>query len=196
MPPRAKKQKCNQPRHQPMPVVTREVQYCNRNEIVEALLCSICTEVFTHPRRINCGHTFCKVCIETWFSTSRQYKCPSCRADIFNQATHDDLLAKEFLNREEVFCNFAGCIWVGKLENLDNHMSECDCDPTKVPDSPLNRVTNSSLRLRLYNNEMSGRSVKAVSPKSAHNHNQPNQESVNIDELVDIYSDDELLSFI
>lgn len=153
MPPKRK----NVPKETTAPI-TREIRYCNRSGIFEALICTICQEVFDNPSRISCGHTFCRKCIHQWFETQHGCNsCPTCRTSIIPQATHRDLLALEFLSREEVFCEFAGCAWVGQLNNLDRHMAACDCDPSKVPDWVSSNVNSeepkSALRRRLYNND-------------------------------------------
>ncbi|XP_056329171.1 uncharacterized protein si:ch211-281l24.3 isoform X2 [Danio aesculapii] len=44
--------------------------------------CSVCTEVFKDPVSIPCGHSYCKHCIEIYWSKPAQpqgYACPQCR---------------------------------------------------------------------------------------------------------------------
>ncbi|CAM4557549.1 unnamed protein product [Leuciscus chuanchicus] len=44
--------------------------------------CSVCTEVFKDPVSIPCGHSYCKHCIEIYWSRPPQaggYACPQCR---------------------------------------------------------------------------------------------------------------------
>lgn len=44
--------------------------------------CSVCTEVFKDPVSIPCGHSYCKHCIEIYWSKPTQaggYACPQCR---------------------------------------------------------------------------------------------------------------------
>nr|XP_055053216.1 uncharacterized protein LOC129438506 isoform X1 [Misgurnus anguillicaudatus] len=44
--------------------------------------CSVCTEVFKNPVSIPCGHSYCKHCIEIYWSKPTQaecYACPQCR---------------------------------------------------------------------------------------------------------------------
>uniref|UniRef100_A0A182W0K2 RING-type domain-containing protein n=1 Tax=Anopheles minimus TaxID=112268 RepID=A0A182W0K2_9DIPT len=40
--------------------------------------CPICLEVFSAPVIVNCGHSFCKTCIEVCMTTSRAV-CPICK---------------------------------------------------------------------------------------------------------------------
>ena len=42
------------------------------------LVCSVCTEVFTDPVTLACGHTFCRGCAASWF-TSPAKVCPVAR---------------------------------------------------------------------------------------------------------------------
>ncbi len=40
--------------------------------------CAVCTELFTAPRHLLCGHTFCQTCIDTL--SKAKTACPVCRA--------------------------------------------------------------------------------------------------------------------
>ena len=44
-------------------------------EVAKAATCPICPEVYTDPRVLPCGHTFCRQCIEAW----SELACPVCR---------------------------------------------------------------------------------------------------------------------
>ena len=47
--------------------------------------CPICTEVYTDPRVLPCGHTFCLECIETWSKDKEpgdELACPLCRKEL------------------------------------------------------------------------------------------------------------------
>uniref|UniRef100_A0A1B6HXC4 E3 ubiquitin-protein ligase CHFR n=1 Tax=Homalodisca liturata TaxID=320908 RepID=A0A1B6HXC4_9HEMI len=46
----------------------------------EELQCSICAELFIEPTVLNCGHMFCKTCIDEW--KTKKKICPMCRAKI------------------------------------------------------------------------------------------------------------------
>jgi Zinc finger, C3HC4 type (RING finger) len=50
------------------------------------LLCSICHEMFVTPVNLNCSHSFCFLCIETWKSSGASSEaCPICRESITAQ---------------------------------------------------------------------------------------------------------------
>ncbi|XP_076006665.1 E3 ubiquitin/ISG15 ligase TRIM25-like [Genypterus blacodes] len=44
----------------------------------EQLQCSICLDVFTEPVTIECGHSFCKACIDQHWNPDAQCVCPLC----------------------------------------------------------------------------------------------------------------------
>ncbi|KAI9499131.1 hypothetical protein BDB00DRAFT_219905 [Zychaea mexicana] len=48
--------------------------------IKDSFSCTICVDYFESPYTLQCGHTFCKVCIRAWFG--QQKSCPGCRRDI------------------------------------------------------------------------------------------------------------------
>jgi len=54
-------------------------------QLDELTKCSICTQVYTDPRVLPCGHTFCFKCLET-YSKARQPEedlaCPMCRKEL------------------------------------------------------------------------------------------------------------------
>ena len=137
------------------------VRYFNRDGVSDYLHCTICQEIFVEPMRISCGHTFCKNCINEWFNQRNGASCPTCRQDIIRAATHRDLLAIGFMEREDVFCSFGGCSWIGPFGMLSNHMSNCDCDPAKIPDyvSESGGHPRSGFRDRLFRKDGANRST-------------------------------------
>lgn len=44
------------------------------------LTCSICLCPFDEPVSLNCGHSFCRQCLEETWSSASSYYCPHCRA--------------------------------------------------------------------------------------------------------------------
>uniref|UniRef100_A0A8C5WIU5 Uncharacterized protein n=1 Tax=Leptobrachium leishanense TaxID=445787 RepID=A0A8C5WIU5_9ANUR len=47
----------------------------------DQLTCSICTDIYTDPVTLTCGHTYCRLCItRTWDNQEeRESSCPECR---------------------------------------------------------------------------------------------------------------------
>ncbi|XP_074526101.1 nuclear factor 7, brain-like [Halichoeres trimaculatus] len=45
----------------------------------EDLCCPVCQEVFRDPVVLSCSHSFCKVCLQTWWSRKKTRECPLCK---------------------------------------------------------------------------------------------------------------------
>lgn len=54
-----------------------------------ALQCAICHEVYVTSTTLNCGHTFCKDCIDIW--KGRNSNCPNCRGEITSFVSNKDM---------------------------------------------------------------------------------------------------------
>ena len=82
--------------------------------IFDHLQCIICNDIFEIPLVTNCGHTFCKKCIEEWRKQSE--KCPICRSDIVS------------ISKNQVL--------VGQIDKLQekNHLKEPSTMKNKSPD--------------------------------------------------------------
>lgn len=45
----------------------------------EDLCCPVCHDVFTDPVLLSCSHSFCKMCLESWWKQTQTRRCPVCR---------------------------------------------------------------------------------------------------------------------
>ncbi|XP_074513619.1 nuclear factor 7, brain-like [Sebastes fasciatus] len=45
----------------------------------EELFCPVCQDIFKDPVLLRCSHSFCKVCVQTWWRTQQRRECPVCR---------------------------------------------------------------------------------------------------------------------
>ncbi|XP_026023029.1 tripartite motif-containing protein 35-like [Astatotilapia calliptera] len=45
----------------------------------EDFLCPVCQEVFTDPVVLSCSHSFCKDCLQKWWSGKKTCDCPCCK---------------------------------------------------------------------------------------------------------------------
>ncbi|XP_077948758.1 nuclear factor 7, brain isoform X1 [Gasterosteus aculeatus] len=45
----------------------------------EDFCCPICQEVFRDPVLLSCSHSFCKVCLKSWWREKQAQECPVCR---------------------------------------------------------------------------------------------------------------------
>ena len=80
-------------------------------EIVAYLTCSICHEIFTDPKDLPCGHTFCRTCLESCTETLHDdyFPCPLCRNTVNIQEQSIDGCTQNFLLRQ----------MAGKIKNGD-----------------------------------------------------------------------------
>ena len=52
-------------------------------ELKDELNCPVCIEILTKPTMlVECGHIFCKTCVETLESSLNSVQCPICRAPL------------------------------------------------------------------------------------------------------------------
>ncbi|XP_059415072.1 nuclear factor 7, brain-like [Carassius carassius] len=51
------------------------------NVSAEELSCPVCCEIFKTPVILSCSHSFCKECLQHFWSTKKTQECPVCRRD-------------------------------------------------------------------------------------------------------------------
>jgi len=94
------------------------------------LTCSVCYDLLDDPSRGQCKCVFCKKCILTWHSTSKDASgkgsCPKCRKPF---SLSDINAAGEFFDEKapgaEVECPHGGCNVKCSLNSLRSHMKGC-----------------------------------------------------------------------
>ncbi|XP_034546343.1 zinc-binding protein A33-like [Notolabrus celidotus] len=45
----------------------------------EDLCCSVCHDIFKHPVVLSCSHSFCKACLQSWWTQKQSQECPVCK---------------------------------------------------------------------------------------------------------------------
>uniref|UniRef100_UPI0037E8FB82 E3 ubiquitin-protein ligase TRIM39-like n=1 Tax=Semicossyphus pulcher TaxID=241346 RepID=UPI0037E8FB82 len=45
----------------------------------EDLCCSVCHDIFKHPVVLPCSHSFCKACLQSWWTEKQTQECPMCK---------------------------------------------------------------------------------------------------------------------
>ena len=83
-----------------------QIKFVKSSLISKHLICIICQEVLYEPKRIDCGHTFCDICITQWLSKSTF--CPMCRQKVSKEGMSKDLIALNIINDLEVTCSNDG----------------------------------------------------------------------------------------
>ncbi|XP_034546064.1 zinc-binding protein A33-like [Notolabrus celidotus] len=46
----------------------------------EDLCCSVCHDIFKHPVILSCSHSFCKACLQSWWTQKQTQECPVCKS--------------------------------------------------------------------------------------------------------------------
>ncbi|XP_071489855.1 bifunctional apoptosis regulator-like [Diadema antillarum] len=66
-----------------VPSANVEDEECAYEEETSSLdsnfLCACCYELMVQPTTLNCGHSFCRLCLAQWWRTSQKTTCPQCR---------------------------------------------------------------------------------------------------------------------
>ena len=120
-------------------------KFVNLANVSKHLFCCICEEIFDNPIRTKeCGHTFCKSCLQKWVKYNKN--CPLCRKNIIFKNTKRDLIAYNIINDLEVFCNNNNCPWKGKLSNHKKHLKNCNMNPSKINDIIKEALTEGNKR--------------------------------------------------
>ena len=83
-----------------------QINFVKNSTISKHLICTICQEVLDDPKRIDCGHTFCHICIMQW--ANKNLMCPMCRQKFTKEGMSRDLIALNIINDLEVTCSNKG----------------------------------------------------------------------------------------
>lgn len=86
------------------------------------LQCPICTQLFENPIVLgNCGHTFCRECMEKVIEMTNQPECPCCRkyVSVNRHQLVSNVVVQQMMQDLEVHCRFCG--WKGLYSHWANH---------------------------------------------------------------------------
>ncbi|RWS31665.1 dentin sialophosphoprotein-like protein [Leptotrombidium deliense] len=82
-----------------------------------------------------CGHTFCKICIETWIEERRN--CPNCLVNVgyYRELVAAPVPLKNIMSKLCIHCDYEemGCEEVVLLESLKSHSEKCKFKPKPPP---------------------------------------------------------------
>ncbi|KAL3879290.1 hypothetical protein ACJMK2_031591, partial [Sinanodonta woodiana] len=65
-----------------------------------ATSCPVCRDIYSDPRCLTCGHSFCLKCLKVLAGNKQKFPCPICRFGVDLRHTNVDQLPKNF-----VLCN-------------------------------------------------------------------------------------------
>ncbi|OCT81339.1 nuclear factor 7, brain-like [Xenopus laevis] len=97
-------------------------------DFAEELTCHLCVELFKDPVMVECGHNFCKACIEKAWAGQDSFSCPEC---------------KEVINDKKYTINRA-------LANLVKKTATAPVIPAEKKEKPLENCPEHDERLKLY----------------------------------------------
>ena len=87
---------------------SKERAYDYVGPVDTGLCCCVCHDPFDDPVLLECGHSFCRVCVDNWLAT--QLTCPECRSSIREDARRPTVLAlKRLVDDLPVRCPSTGC---------------------------------------------------------------------------------------
>ncbi|XP_074489545.1 nuclear factor 7, brain-like [Sebastes fasciatus] len=49
------------------------------SRLEDDLCCSVCHDIFKDPVMLSCSHSFCKVCLQSWWTEKHVQECPLCK---------------------------------------------------------------------------------------------------------------------
>ena len=100
--------------------------------------CPICTEVYTDPRVLPCGHTYCLKCIEAWSKDKQpgnKLACPLCRKEFTLPSNGVSDLPKNFL--------VANFLQMKELAKVDSKTRPCEaCSGGEESESEVQNVAS------------------------------------------------------
>jgi hypothetical protein len=102
-----------------------------KGQNIADFVCSICMDVVREPMETECGHLFCKTCVEKFLDRSggKEVQCPM-KCQSISRSTIRPLgpFTKRTLMSFKVVCEYQGngCDWTGVLKDLtDTHLPQC-----------------------------------------------------------------------
>jgi hypothetical protein len=96
-------------------------------QIVKEYTCSLCEGIYHHPTSDDCGHIFCRDCINPYFEKHK--KCPISQNRLNKKNLKQVLFVQTMLNKYKIFCKNRNknCEWTGTLSLLAQHLDE-ECE--------------------------------------------------------------------
>eukprot|EP00731_Ephydatia_muelleri_P015032 Em0008g752a len=89
--------------------------------------CPICLSAMRNPVQTECGHLFCRGCLEPILDGPNPL-CPLDKTAISTAGVFPDNACKREILSLDVYCDASknGCPWIGPLKELDSHSQGCE----------------------------------------------------------------------
>jgi len=89
--------------------------------------CPICLFAMRNPVQTECGHLFCKDCLDPVLRRRRPI-CPLDQEPITQDGIFPDNACRREILYLEVYCDYmtGGCSWIGALKDQDSHSEICE----------------------------------------------------------------------
>lgn len=109
------------------------------------LMCPICHVPFIDPIVLDCDHTFCGDCFDTYHTSvsgSDRSRCPACRAYHLGGSRRANRLIRNMASEVRVKCPNSGCDMVAPRSSIETHIiRECPEQELQCPSSTCERQT-------------------------------------------------------
>lgn len=79
-----------------MEIITKSGQ---ESSVTDYISCPICLCIFTEPVTLQCGHSFCKDCVQDHWRVKKDKKCSICRQVIYNPEPLPNFVLKSLSER-------------------------------------------------------------------------------------------------
>ena len=90
------------------------------DHILEHYICQVCSDLMYPCVVLYCGHSLCLTCAG---KSEENYKCPFCMSEITGFS--NNYIVDNFMGLLNINCPNK-CEWIGKLNNLKDHINKCD----------------------------------------------------------------------
>lgn len=107
--------------------------------------CGCCYELMVEPTTLNCGHSFCRICLAKWWKSSGKTTCPGCRqpwkgfprVNIILRNSMQKLFTAELFERQKALLDSGAEQILKDFESKGEEMQNADAQGLQKPASWL-----------------------------------------------------------